>query len=286
MKSNGKTIIGVTLVILIIGGVWLWIKSSKTSESVSEPTNNPTPTMPPPTSESPTFINTIWTAKTIAAKPPETGTTVTVQFDNQGKVNGSDGCNTFSTGYTADGANLTIDQAMASTNKACDEIIMQQADSFTKALLTTTKYNLGDGMMVLYQGEVGGLSFIGQSNSLSKTSWNVTGYNNGKQAVISPILGTTLSITFGDDGTVSGNSGCNTYSGQYNLKGPSISIGPLASTMKACDKPQGIMEQETTYLTALQKANSWQIQGNQLSLRTTDDQLAVVAISNLVAPTP
>jgi heat shock protein HslJ len=104
----------------------------------------------------------------------------------------------------------------------------------------------------------------------------VTGYNNGKQAVTGALEGTTLTAEFGKDGTLGGNSGCNTYSGGYKVNGDQITIGPLASTMMACSDPAGVMDQEAQYLAALQSAATYQIEGNVLQLRTKDDALAAI----------
>ena len=90
------------------------------------------------------------------------------------------------------------------------------------------------------------------------------------------LAGTTLTADFGKDGTLSGNSGCNTYSGGYKVNGDQITIGPLASTMMACSDPVGVMEQEAQYLAALQSAATYQIEGNVLQLRTKDDALAAI----------
>ncbi len=49
--------------------------------------------------------------------------------------------------------------------------------------------------------------------------WQIIAYNNGKQAVVSVLSTSTVTATFGDDGTVSGNSGVNSYSGPYTTKG-------------------------------------------------------------------
>jgi heat shock protein HslJ len=113
-----------------------------------------------------------------------------------------------------------------------------------------------------------------ESQDLTGTSWEAIGYNNGKQAVTSVIAGTQMDIQFGKDGTVSGNSGCNTYSGSYTVNGNQIQIGPLASTMMACEDPAGLMDQEQQYLAALQTATTYQIEGNVLQLRTADGALA------------
>lgn len=268
------------LVVGLIAVYWLFLKPKAAAPPDSQVPSE-TPTLAPATSESPAFVGTIWTATSVANNPPVSDTTLTVQFNDQNRLTGSDGCNSFSTNYTQTNTSLTIDPAMVSTKKACDEAVMTQADTFTQSLLTTTSYTLGDGVLVLNQGNIAGLKFTGQSNPLSKTSWNVTGYNNGQQAVVSPITGTNLTMTFGDDGTISGNSGCNTFTGQYNLSGQNITISALASTLRACIEPEGVAEQETAFLTALGQAVEWFIQGDQLSLRTAQDALAVTATNSL-----
>ena len=43
----------------------------------------------------------------------------------------------------------------------------------------------------------------------------------------------SASATFAD-ATVSGNAGCNDYTGSYTVDGEKLTIGPLAATKKAC----------------------------------------------------
>ena len=85
--------------------------------------------------------------------------------------------------------------------------------------------------------------FEAQSGDLAGTSWIVTGYNNGKQAVTSVINGTTVTAKFGSDGNVSGSGGCNSYSASYTTNGKkTIKIGPAISTQMACAQPEGVMQ--------------------------------------------
>jgi heat shock protein HslJ len=44
-------------------------------------------------------------------------------------------------------------------------------------------------------------------------------------------------------GTASGSSGCNTFTGPYQVNGPSMAIGLLASTRMACPDPVMVFEQ-------------------------------------------
>ncbi|HMK16170.1 MAG TPA: META domain-containing protein, partial [Methanomicrobiales archaeon] len=67
----------------------------------------------------------------------------------------------------------------------------------------------------------------------------------------------------------SGSSGCNQYSGGYVLTGPSIAVGPLATTRMAC--ADAVMNQENTYLDILQKAETWAVAGSPATLTIQDN---------------
>ena len=105
-------------------------------------------------------------------------------------------------------------------------------------------------------------------------SWEVIGYNDGKQAVVSVTLGTTLTASFGADGMLSGSAGCNDYTASYKTDGSKISIGPAATTRKMCSEPPNVMEQETQYLQALSTAATVRIDGAKMEFRTADGALA------------
>ncbi len=110
----------------------------------------------------------------------------------------------------------------------------------------------------------------GSASDLKGTSWQATGYSDGSQGLNDVLSGTTLTANFGEDGTLSGNSGCNDYNGPYKVTGNQIGIGPLASTKKACSDPAGVMDQEAQFLAALGNAEVFVIDGNTLELREVD----------------
>jgi len=60
------------------------------------------------------------------------------------------------------------------------------------------------------------------------------------------------------------------------VDGDSINIGPAISTQKACSEPDGVMETELAYLTALQTAVTFESIANELTLRNADGTPAVV----------
>ena len=118
-------------------------------------------------------------------------------------------------------------------------------------------------------------TFAAQSQALAGTSWSVTGYNNGRQAVVSVLTGTNLSMAFGSDGKVGGSAGCNRYSAAYTLEGHKLTIGPAAATRMMCAKPEGVMEQERQFLQALETVATARFEGDRLELRSAEGQLAV-----------
>jgi heat shock protein HslJ len=112
--------------------------------------------------------------------------------------------------------------------------------------------------------------FAVESQSLAGTSWEVISYNNGRGAVTSVIIGTEITAVFGEDDQITGNAGCNDYFAPYETLDDSISIGPVGSTQKICSEPEGIMEQESEYLTALGTASTYSVEGLMLDLRTSE----------------
>jgi len=81
----------------------------------------------------------------------------------------------------------------------------------------------------------------------------------------SVVDGTVLTALF-ENGTVGGSAGCNSYNAAYQTNGDSITVGPAASTLIFCEQPEGTMEQEATYLSLLQSADRFNVDGDILTL--------------------
>ncbi|MCK0155678.1 META domain-containing protein [Cellulophaga sp. F20128] len=70
-------------------------------------------------------------------------------------------------------------------------------------------------------------------------------------------------ITFSEDNTVFGNTGCNSFNGNYeDLPGLKVSIGQMAATLRACED----MEIEKQFMAVLEKADNYSLQGITMSL--------------------
>ena len=83
----------------------------------------------------------------------------------------------------------------------------------------------------------------------------------------------TLSFS---EGRVSGRGGCNLYSGPVEYGRGAMKVGPLISTKMAC-MANGVMQQESAYLTTLQAAVSYSNGGNgRLVIATAASPTALV----------
>jgi heat shock protein HslJ len=101
---------------------------------------------------------------------------------------------------------------------------------------------------------------------LNNTSWQLSSMYVNQV----PVPDTTITLAFGAEGDLSGNASCNTYNGTYTVNGNLLSIGPLATTRKSCG--EAVDAQEQTYLTALQSAATFEINGNQLIIYSAGGQ--------------
>jgi heat shock protein HslJ len=219
----------------------------------------------------------VWALTELKGTPPAAGVGISAQFSSDGKVSGSAGCNRYNGTYTLSGNSITFSSPLATTMMMCEQAVMDQESAYLQALGEAKTFSVNGDQLTLAGADNSSLVvYQAQSQDLSGTSWEPTGYNNGMQAVVGTLSGTTLTADFSKDGTLSGNSGCNTYNGGYKVDGDQITIGPLASTMMACSEPAGVMDQEAQYLAALQSAATYQIEGDVLQLRTKDDALAVI----------
>ena len=186
----------------------------------------------PPVLDSPArgdadLANTNWTLATLNGSQPVPDTTITINFDNEGRVSGSDGCNNYSGTYEVDGSTIAFGQ-MASTMMACPDSSMEQANAYLGALSETATFAVKKDELTLSDADGNAVAtFMATSNDLSGTSWQVISYNNGNQAVVSVTLDTELTAQFGEDGQLQGNAGCNDYFGPYETDGNAVSMGPF-----------------------------------------------------------
>lgn len=89
---------------------------------------------------------------------------------------------------------------------------------------------------------------------LTGLPWQVTSVD---ETSVAASLGMT--VRFAEDGSISGYSGCNRFTGNYEIGGEGISTGPIASTRRACLDPAS-NRLESDFLAALGQLRSFRIE--------------------------
>ena len=202
------------------------------------------------------------------------GDAVTITFES-GRVHGFAGCNRLTGSYSLDGERLVLG-ILGGTMMACPEPAMSVERAFLGAFSGTLNVSIqGDGLALTPADGGDALRFEREvPPALEGTAWEVTGYNNGRQAVVSPMPGTRLTLMF-QGGEVSGDSGCNRFHGSYTLEANALSIHPLATTRRACE--HAVMGQEQEFLAALQSAATWEIVRGKLDVHRADGERVLTA---------
>jgi heat shock protein HslJ len=200
--------------------------------------------------------------------------TVTVSFEG-GRVHGFSGCNQFMGSYALDGRRLVLG-TLGGTMMACPEPAMSLEGHFLKALSGAFGVAVAGDTLTLTPADGGeALQFErAAAPRLEGVRWEVTGYNNGRQAVVSPKTGTRLTLKF-QGGKVSGSSGCNRFRGAFTAEGTALKIGSLATTRKACE--DAVMAQEREFLRALESATTWDVVRGMLDVHRPDGERVLTA---------
>lgn len=201
-------------------------------------------------------------------------TSVSAVFDGRAlTVAGSAGCNSYSAPFIARGSKLTIGPDVATTQRACEPGPTSVERGYLANLVDVTSYAIdGDTLtlsragkpLLVYRASVGADALAG--------GWNATSIYTGN-AIESTVAGSALTLEFAD-GRASGNTGCNTFSGEFTAAGADrITIGPLATTRAACADP-ALSTQEQQYTAALELAQTYRVTGDQLTLFRTGGTIA------------
>jgi heat shock protein HslJ len=115
-----------------------------------------------------------------------------------------------------------------------------------------------------------------QSSTSILGSWKLTFYGQATSPTPA-VADTEAGLTFNQDGTVTGNSGCNGLGGGYKVKGDQITFDQIVSTLMACDAPR--MEQESVVHQVLTDTATYKIEGNSLTLTNNDLVLVFTSVS-------
>lgn len=183
-----------------------------------------------------TFVSTQVTGTPIPGDGP-----LIVEFPEAGRIAATAGCNRFVgavdlTGHTLEAPDL------AATMMACppprdgaDRWLTGLFGSAPEWLLHDDVLTLtGDGSTVV----LGDKKVVDPDRPVVGTEWAVTTLRTADAVVSSLALETAApTLTFRDDGTVTGTTGCNRFDGPADVGDGAVTFGPLATTTAACEDP-------------------------------------------------
>jgi heat shock protein HslJ len=209
-----------------------------------------------------------------ASRLPSGPKSITARFE-KGRVSGFSGCNRYFGSYALRQERLVIDK-LAGSMMACDPASMALENALHRALAGTFRPIVASGRLSLKtEGGETILSFKAEPTpTLEGLSSSITGFNNGRQAVLSPQAGTTINLSF-KGGLVKGFAGCNTFRATFKVDGDRIAVGPVATTRRMCTG-DGVMQQEREFLAALKSTTTWAFSGAFLDMHRPDGERTLI----------
>ncbi len=215
----------------------------------------------------------------------EDGTSVTAVFtpetDTNGTVNGNASCNNYMATYTLDGNNINFELG-ASIALACP-VGNEQEGIYLSALGSAQTYEIfGANMQIVYDGGV--LNYTALNLPLENVLWQAIMVADQPVPEGVEITALLESGDTTDAGTIGGNTGCNSYNSGYTVSHDNsvptthfLTVNsPMAMTMMACPD-EALSGLEQAYLAALETAESYEIFGDQLVVRTQNGDIQYAA---------
>ncbi|MGW5296253.1 META domain-containing protein [Streptomyces bacillaris] len=214
---------------------------------------------------------------TVGGKKTEAPEGSRLEIDPKGRATAYFGCNHIGARAEVEGDRITLSEP-SRTEMACGEDV----DAFEKAAVSALDGELTaklSGEKLTLTAEGGGTMALSEERpaDLTGTRWAVNTLVDGETATSVPAdlpKERVPHLTFGEDGTVQGNYGCNDYRGKATVKDATITFGPPAGTKKLC--PEAEMETERAVLAALDGPATYTIKGSTLTI-TADGGRGITA---------
>jgi small conductance mechanosensitive channel len=236
----------------------------------------------------PELMGKTWTLKSLQSQEVAPRPAVTILFENDGVLSGSNGCSAYNASYLVGNATIKITGEFGLAQLGCPEAALSKANAYTVALGRTQTFEIEKGKLRLFDaaGEEAAL-FAPYSEVLSANDWDLNSYTNGEDALVSILEQTQITLSFGNDGRVTGSAGCNNYFAEYEVGDQSLLISTPGTTRKMCSEPVGIMEQESLFFSALEMSTEFRVVGTNVNVRDANGEaiLTMTAVE-VTAATP
>jgi uncharacterized lipoprotein YbaY/heat shock protein HslJ len=209
---------------------------------------------------------------------PKDKSKYTISFGKEGRVSAQIDCNRGSGNWRSSGPNQLQIGLMTFTRAMCPPGSLH--DRIARDLKFVTSYTIKDGhlfLSLLADGGIYEFESMGGSQSSDSTS-PVTESLFGKRWRLTWVKGAAVSTTkpyieFDPQSKrFSGDGGCNSIAGGFEVDGMRIRFSQSISTKRACIESE-IQQVETDFLQGLEEATEFKLQGDLLHLYAGDRPL-------------
>ena len=222
-----------------------------------------------------TLEDRTWVLDGAGSTPAIDGGSAVTLAVGSGRISGQAPCNTYNAEFTVDGYRVEVGP-IATTRMACEPTTTEAETAFLEALALVDTIAIDGDRLTLTGGDDVELGFEAQDLTAALVgTWEIVNLASG-DALTGPLEGTTPTITFADDSTLSADAGCNKIASSWELDGSSLSIGDGQRTLMACGDPEGVMEQEDALGAALNAAERAEIT-DQLTIFNDTGEILIVA---------
>jgi heat shock protein HslJ len=211
---------------------------------------------------------TEWTLASLHGDEPAAGTSLTLAFYEDNYLEGSAGCNHYGANYAASDQGFRMSE-IGRTRFECEAPpgIMPQDHAFFEALASIAAYHATEDRLE-FRNTRGQTVLVYARKlppvvdaALANTEWLLTSLFGN-----SLLEESRITLNLGEDG-FEGFAGCNNYGGEYEAADEGkLLMSDTFLTAMDCPSPEGIVEQETAYIEALNSSATYRVTNDRLEI--------------------
>lgn len=207
------------------------------------------------------------------------GTQVRLQFGDDGPLSATAGCNHLLGEVTSTDDGVLDVGPMGGTEMGCDPDRHAQDEWLMAFLGSSPAWSL-DGDTLTLTGETDTLVLVDRmvadpDRPLEGTTWNVDGIIDGDS--VSSVPGAAAAWLTIAEGRISGDAGCNTFSGPVVIRDGELEVRGVEATLKGCDDERGELE-ASVFAVVRSGQVRYEIEAARLTL-TGDDGRGLVLVA-------
>ncbi|MEV0962557.1 MULTISPECIES: META domain-containing protein [unclassified Streptomyces] len=197
---------------------------------------------------------------------------------SKGRAEGNYGCNHFGADVTIKGDTLTVGPGEM-TEMGCPQGVADFEEALRAAFSGELKAKVSEKNLTLVAAGGDSIALTAQPAApVAGTEWTVTSLLQGETAAsLPPGTEGRAHFVIGEDGSLSGNLGCNDFRAEAKTSAGTLTVGRLSSTRKMCAGTAGMLEKAV--IDALTGQVSYELRHRSLTLTSADSGRGLVAVA-------